>query len=204
MPCSVEDILKNYEYDPSIVQRIATRKVNLPLAIEPPNPEWPAQFEKIKSLIDGALGPVALSVNHVGSTSVPRLPAKAVIDIDLVVADPTDKDAYAPALERVGFQFILREPEWHEHRFFAMYEPYHCNLHVFKEGTAELVRHIIMKEWLIANDDDRELYARTKMEAAEMSNSLGEEVMDYNLRKENVIREILQRAFKAKGYLDHE
>ncbi|KAK1561691.1 grpb/dephospho-CoA kinase [Colletotrichum navitas] len=204
MPCSVEDILRNYEYDPSIIQRIATRKVKLALAIEPPNPEWPAQFEKIKSLIDGALGPVALSVNHVGSTSVPRLPAKAVIDIDLVVADPTDEDAYAPALERVGFQFLVREPEWHEHRFFAMYQPYHCNLHVFKEGTAELVRHIIMKEWLIANDDDRELYARTKMEAAEVSNSLREEVMDYNLRKENVIREILQRAFKAKGYLNHE
>ncbi|KAK2040764.1 UPF0157-domain-containing protein [Colletotrichum somersetense] len=204
MPCALEDILKNYEFDPSRVQRIATRKVKLALSIEPPNPEWPAQFEKLKSLIDAALGPVALSVNHVGSTSVPKLPAKAVIDIDLAVADPTDEDAYAPALERVGFQFLVREPEWHEHRFFAMYEPYHCNLHVFKEGTAELVRHIIMKEWLIANDDDRELYARTKMEAAEVSNSLGEEVMDYNLRKENVIREILQRAFKAKGYLNHE
>ncbi|KAK2056883.1 UPF0157-domain-containing protein [Colletotrichum caudatum] len=204
MPCSPEDVLKNYEFDPLRVQRIATRKVKLALSIEPPNPEWPAWFEKLKSLIDVALGPVALSVNHVGSTSVPKLPAKAVIDIDLAVADPTNEDAYAPALERVGFQFILREPEWHEHRFFAMYEPYHCNLHVFKEGTAELVRHIIMKEWLIANDDDRELYASTKMEAAKVSNSLGEDVMDYNLRKENVIREILQRAFKAKGYLNHE
>ncbi|KAK1962962.1 UPF0157-domain-containing protein [Colletotrichum sublineola] len=204
MLCSVEDILKNYEFDPSIIQRIATRKVKLALSIEPPNPEWPAHFEKLKSLIDAALGPVALSINHVGSTSVPKLPAKAVIDIDLAVADPTNEDAYVPALEQAGFQFLVREPPWHEHRFFAMYEPYHCNLHVFKEGTAELVRHLIMKEWLTTNDDDRELYARTKMEAAEVSNSLGEEVMDYNLRKENVIREILQRAFKAKGYLSHE
>ncbi|GJC90686.1 UPF0157 protein BH1888 [Colletotrichum liriopes] len=85
-----------------------------------------------------------------------------------------------------------------------MYEPYNCNLHVFKEGTAELIRHVIMKEWLMAHDDDRELYARAKIEAAEVSNSLGETVMDYNIRKENVIREILERAFKAKGYLDHE
>ncbi|KAK1973439.1 GrpB protein-domain-containing protein [Colletotrichum cereale] len=204
MPCSLEEILKDFNFDPSKVQRIATRKVKPVLSIEPPNPEWPAQFEEIKSRIDAALGPVALSANHVGSTSVHKLPAKAIIDIDLAVADPTDEDAYVPALEQVGFQFLLREPEWHEHRFFAMYEPYFCNLHVFKEGTAELVRHLVMKEWLIANDDDRELYARTKMEAAEVSNSLGEDVMDYNLRKENVIREILQRAFKAKGYLRHE
>ncbi|GKT50131.1 UPF0160 protein [Colletotrichum spaethianum] len=202
MPCSVEDIVKHYEYDPTIIQRIATRKFTPSLSIELPNPEWPAQFEKIKSLIDAALGPIAVSVTHVGSTSVLNLPAKAVIDIDLAVANPTDEDAYVPALEQVGFQFLIREPEWHEHRFFAMHEPYICNLHVFKEDTAELVRHVIMKEWLIAHDDDRELYARTKIKAAGVSNSLGETMNDYNLRKENVIREILERALRAKGYLD--
>ncbi|OLN94148.1 UPF0157 protein [Colletotrichum chlorophyti] len=130
-----------------------------------------------------------------------RLPAKAVIDIDLTVPDPSVEDDYVPALESVGFQFISREPEWHEHRFFAMCEPYHCNLHVFKPGTAELVRHVIMKEWLIEHDDDRELYARTKVGAADVSNSLGETVMEYNFRKETVIREILERAFRAKGYM---
>ncbi|WYZ36075.1 hypothetical protein EsH8_X_000722 [Colletotrichum jinshuiense] len=201
MSCSVEDILKHYEFDPSIIQRVAYRKFKPPLSIEPPNPEWPRYFEVIKSLIVGAIGPRALAITHVGSTSVPNLPAKDVIDVDLTVPNPTAEDDYVPALEAAGFQFILREPEWHEHRFFAMYEPYNCNLHVFKPGTAELERHIIMKEWLIAHDDDRDLYAKTKTEAAEVSNSLGETVMDYNLRKENVIREILERAFRAKGYM---
>ncbi|KAK1515605.1 uncharacterized protein CCOS01_12803 [Colletotrichum costaricense] len=140
-------------------------------------------------------------ISHVGSTSVPNLPAKDVIDIDLAVENPTDEAAYAPALEKAGFQFLLREPEWHEHRFFAMHRPFSCNLHVFKVGTAELARHLIMKEWLIEHDDDRDLYAKTKTEAAGMSNSLGETVMEYNFRKENVIRAILERAFKAKGYL---
>ncbi|KAK0372407.1 hypothetical protein CLIM01_10244 [Colletotrichum limetticola] len=201
MSCSIEEIVKHYEFDPTIIQRIATRTSKPALSIEPPNPEWPQQFQDIKSLIENAIGSVAVSISHVGSTSVPNLPAKDVIDIDLAVENPTDEAAYAPALEKAGFQFLLREPEWHEHRFFAMHRPFSCNLHVFKVGTAELARHLIMKEWLIEHDDDRDLYAKTKTEAAGMSNSLGETVMEYNSRKENVIRAILERAFKAKGYL---
>ncbi|KAJ0317139.1 hypothetical protein COL5a_011282 [Colletotrichum fioriniae] len=160
-----------------------------------------SKFQEIQSLIKNAVGTVAVSITHVGSTSVPNLPAKDVIDIDLAVENPSDEDAYAPALENAGFQFLIREPEWNEHRFFAMHKPYSCNLHVFKVGTAELARHLIMKEWLIEHDDDRDLYAKTKMEAAGVSNSLGETVGEYNFRKENVIRAILERAFKAKGYL---
>ncbi|KAL0933631.1 GrpB domain protein [Colletotrichum truncatum] len=201
LACPIEDILKHYEFDPTILERIAVRKAKQPLAIEPPNPAWPQQFEDLKSRISAALGPKALSISHVGSTSIPNLPAKDVIDIDLTVPDPTDEDDYAPALEAAGFQFLTRERGWHEHRFFAMHEPYFCNLHVFKPGTAELVRHQIMKEWLTSNEADRELYAKTKMEAAGISVGLGETVMQYNLRKENVIREILERAFRAKGYL---
>ncbi|KAH0430720.1 hypothetical protein CcaCcLH18_07635 [Colletotrichum camelliae] len=199
MSCPVEEIIKHYEYDPTIIQRIAKRKTKLPLAIEPPNPAWPEHFEFLKSRIIGAIGPTAVTISHVGSTSVPNLPAKAVIDIDLAIANPTAEDEYAPALEAAGFQFLIREPEWHEHRFFAMSEPYHCNLHVFKVGTAEMARHLIMKEWLTAHEDDKELYARAKFDAAGVSNGLGETVMEYNLRKENVIREILERAFRAKG-----
>ncbi|KAK1475921.1 hypothetical protein CTAM01_15587 [Colletotrichum tamarilloi] len=176
---------------------------------EHPNLHFPSNLQtpsghnisKTLSLIENAIGSVAVSISHVGSTSVPNLPAKDVIDIDLAVENPTDEAAYAPALEKAGFQFLLREPEWHEHRFFAMHRPFSCNLHVFKVGTAELARHLIMKEWLIEHDDDRDLYAKTKTEAAGMSNSLGETVMEYNFRKENVIRAILERAFKAKGYL---
>lgn len=201
MSCSVEDIIKHYEYDPSIIQRIAFRTSKLPLSIEPPNPAWPEHFKMLESRISDAIGTAAVSISHVGSTSVPDLPAKAVIDIDVAVADPAAEDDYAPALEAAGFQFLLREPEWHGHRFFAMSAPYHANLHVFKAGTAELVRHQIMKEWLTAHEDDRELYARAKAEAAGVSNGLGETMMEYNLRKEKVIRDILERALRAKGYL---
>ncbi|KAF9880300.1 hypothetical protein CkaCkLH20_02254 [Colletotrichum karsti] len=201
MSCSIEDIVNPIDDDPSKCQRIASRKVPIPLTIEPPNPAWPEHFELLRSRISDALGPTAVSISHVGSTSVPNLPAKNVIDIDLAVANPTAEDEYVPALEALGFQFLLREPEWHEHRFFVLSEPYFVNLHVFKVGTAEMARHLIMKEWLTAHEDDRELYARAKIEAAGASKGLGETIMQYTQRKDNVIQEILERAFRAKGYL---
>jgi GrpB-like predicted nucleotidyltransferase (UPF0157 family) len=205
MSASISDVLKHYEYDPTIVQRVGKRTfAKLPLKIEPANPAWPQHFETLKSLIQEALGPAALSINHVGSTAVPNLPAKAIIDVDLTVPDPTAEDTYIPALESAGFTFLTREPNWHEHRFFNTNSPYYCNLHVFAHGTAELVRHQIMKEWLTTNEEDRELYAQTKTKAMEESNLRGETVMQYNSRKEKVVREILERAFRAKGYLPPE
>ncbi|KAG8163564.1 hypothetical protein KVR01_006861 [Diaporthe batatas] len=205
MSPSIPDILKHYDYDPTRIERVGKRPFEkLPLRIEAPNPAWPQHFETLRALIDKALGSAALSINHVGSTAVPNLPAKAVIDIDLTFPDPSAEDAYVPALESVGFVFLTREPTWHEHRFFNTNKPYHCNLHVFAHGTAELVRHQIMKEWLIANEDDRDLYARTKSRAMEESILLGETVMQYNARKQKVVREVLERAFKARGFLPPE
>ncbi|CZT15614.1 related to GrpB domain protein [Ramularia collo-cygni] len=202
MEPTVEEILKHTEFDPSIVQRVANRKVKVPIAIVPPNPSWPAHFAHIKSIITTALPPsTALCISHVGSTSVPNLPAKAVIDIDLTISNPVAEENYVPALERAGFQFLFREPEWCQHRFFVMNEPYHCNLHVFRPGAAELVRHLIMRDWLISCEADRELYASVKMGAAEISARLGETQVEYNSRKQQVIRQILERAFRAKGYL---
>ncbi|RKK15899.1 hypothetical protein BFJ66_g10816 [Fusarium oxysporum f. sp. cepae] len=111
MTCSIQDVLKHYEYDPSIVQRVGKRTFEkLPLQIEPPDPAWPQQFQTLKSIIQEALGHKALSISHVGSTAVPNLPAKAIIDIDLTVPDPTAEATYIPALESKGFQFLTREP----------------------------------------------------------------------------------------------
>lgn len=205
MAPTVEELLKFYEYDPSLVQRISHRKVPVPIAILPYNSFWPAHFEQIKSIIATALAHLpAICISHVGSTSVSGLPAKAIIDIDLTVPNPTAEEDYVPALERAGFQFLLREPEWNQHRFFVMSEPHHCNLHVFHPGAAELVRHQVMREWLKSCEADRELYARVKMEAANISAGLGETQMEYNARKQQVVREILERAFRAKGYLPPE
>ncbi|KAH7318217.1 grpb/dephospho-CoA kinase [Stachybotrys elegans] len=200
MEPSREDIVKHYVYDPDLVQRVAYRKVQTPLDIVDPDPTWPEQFEQLKARIESAIGPTMVSIAHVGSTSVPSLAAKAIIDIDLAVQDITDEASYVAALEAAGFHFLAREPLWWEHRFFCCYDP-PAHLHVWPPSSPEMVRHRIMKEWLMEHEDDRELYVKAKKEASRVSKSEGETMMQYNLRKEQVIRAILEKALKHHGYI---
>jgi GrpB-like predicted nucleotidyltransferase (UPF0157 family) len=172
---------------------IISTRPQIPIEIVDYDPSWPTAFASIAERIKSSLGPKALTVNHVGSTSVPGLPAKAIIDVDLVVSDPTAEDDYVPALQAAGFQFLFREPNWYQHRFFWLAEPY-ANLHVFGPGAMELSRHQQFREWLIAHPEDRELYVRAKRDAAKQSRENGESVQEYNFRKENAIEEIMVRA----------
>ena len=86
----------------------------------------------MKVRIRNALGELALEVEHVGSTSVPGLPAKPIIDIDLIVPDSGDEASWLPPLERAGFVLKVREPWWYEHRCLRFDDP-RCNLDVFSE-----------------------------------------------------------------------
>lgn len=201
MAPSLDALLKHYEFDPTLLERVSFRKSKPPLAIVESDPTWPKTFAVFKDRIKSVLGDTALEIRHVGSTSIAGLPAKAVVDIDLIVKDVTDEASYAPALERVGFQFLAREPHWHQHRFFCGYEPMSVNLHVWGPDCPETERHRIFTEWLRQNEKDRILYVGVKRAAAEESNRHGEDVMAYNFRKEETIREILQRAFVDIGYL---
>jgi GrpB-like predicted nucleotidyltransferase (UPF0157 family) len=196
-PAEIRWITNQIDWQPSYIQRVSMRQP-LPIEIVEPDPAWPATFELVASRIRDALGPVAVSVLHVGSTSVPGLPAKAVIDIDLVVPDPTDEAAYVPMLEKAGFQFLFREPEWYERRFFGLLEPY-TNLHVFGPSSAEPVRHAMFRDWLKTHPEDREIYAAVKRESAAASLEAGETGSQYNARKNVVIKEIYARIFKAHG-----
>ena len=142
-----------------------------------------------------------LQLEHVGSTSVPGLAAKPVIDIDLTVADPDREPDYVPALETIGFRLMIREPWWHGHRMLRAEEP-PCNLHVFGFDSPELIRHRIFRDWLRGNPGDRDRYAVAKRQAAAEANAAGEHVVQYNARKQQVIREIYRRAFAAAGLLE--
>lgn len=196
----VAALLKHHDFDPSLLERISRRKEGYEIKICDYDAQWPAQFEALKSRLEAALGSTALLIDHVGSTSVPGLPAKAMIDIDLTVRDVEDEASYVPALEAAGFQFLLREPYWHQHRFFCAYEPM-CNLHVWGPGSIETVRHKLFRDWLKDHADDREAYAQTKRESADITNQEGGSGMDYNLKKEDYIRGLLTKIFKAHGYI---
>jgi GrpB-like predicted nucleotidyltransferase (UPF0157 family) len=165
-----------------------------------PDPRWPDVFVSLASRIREALGPRALDIEHVGSTSVPGLPAKPVIDIDLTVANSAAETAWLPSLEAAGFELVIREPWWHEHRCLVTDRP-RSNLHVFSPDCPEPIRHRIFRDWLIEHPEDQALYRDAKLGAAAQANAMGEHVMDYNARKEPVIRAIYDRAFRAAGLL---
>jgi GrpB-like predicted nucleotidyltransferase (UPF0157 family) len=166
-----------------------------------PDPDWPRQYGLLAARIREALGWRALQLEHVGSTSVPGLAAKPIIDIDLTVADPGREQDYVPPLEAAGFRLAIREPWWYGHRVLRAGEP-PGNLHVFGFDSPELVKHRIFRDWLRGNPGDRDRYAAAKRQAAGEATAAGEHVMQYNARKQQVIREIYQRAFTAAGLLE--
>jgi GrpB-like predicted nucleotidyltransferase (UPF0157 family) len=102
-----------------------------------------------------------LRVEHTGSTSVPGLPAKPIVDIVLAVADSAKEGEYVPALEKAGYQIRIREPGWYEHRMFKG-PGTDVNLHVFSSDCPEIDRMLAFRDWLRINAIDRELYARCK------------------------------------------
>jgi GrpB-like predicted nucleotidyltransferase (UPF0157 family) len=163
---------------------------------------WPQDFERVAARVRAALGDPVLELHHIGSTSVPGLPAKPFIDIDLVVADPADEAAYIPALVAVGFVHRIREPWWHEHRLLRHDDPT-TNLHVFGPDCPEVVRTTMFRDWLRSHPADRASYAEAKRAAAAEMNGRpgGGTGMDYNRHKEPVVREIYARMFRAHGLL---
>ena len=97
-----------------------------------------------------------MQIEHGGSTSVPGLAAKPIIDLLLVVADSAEEDAYAPALEAAGYVLRIREPGWYEHRLFKGPDT-DINLHVFSSGCPEIDRMLLFRDWLRSNAADRDL-----------------------------------------------
>ena len=170
------------------------------VSVVEPDPDWPQWYQIVAERIRDALGWRVLDLNHVGSTAVPGLPSKPIIDIDLTVADPSDEESYVPALEAVGFELRVREPWWFEHRMLRATD-IRCNLHVFGYDSPELIKHRIFRDWLRGNPDEAAFYASVKQDAATASNAAGEDVGEYNRRKQDAVHAIYNRAFRAMGLL---
>jgi GrpB-like predicted nucleotidyltransferase (UPF0157 family) len=156
--------------------------------------EWPRRYQIAAAYIRATLGEVMLDIEHIGSTSVQGLAAKDVIDIDLTVADPDDEDVYVPQLARLGYTLTVREPYWHQHRCLRLAEP-RVNVHVFEPDCPETVRHRMFRDWLRDHPEDRARYENAKRAATPGRGN----VMDYNARKQETIRAIYDRLFRAAG-----
>ena len=165
-----------------------------PVRLVESHPRWPALFDREAARIRQALGNRALVIEHVGSTAVPGLAAKPIIDIALVVADSGDESAYVPALEEVGYRLRLRTPDWEQHRMFKGPDT-EVNLHVFSPGSNEVERLVSFRDHLRADAADRERYAAEKRQLAERRWAFMQHYAD---AKSGVVEDILTRAHRTR------
>jgi GrpB-like predicted nucleotidyltransferase (UPF0157 family) len=138
-----------------------------PIEIIPYDPSWPARFSGWRDRIATALGLTAIRIEHVGSTSVPGLPAKPVIDIQISVANVAEEDGYLGRLQSAGLQLRTRESG---HRFLRPLAgwPREVHAHVCEVGSAWEREHLLFRDYLREHSPDRDAYADSKYEAARL------------------------------------
>lgn len=152
--------------------------------------QWPVRFEQEQMKLWYALRTEALRVEHVGSTSVPGLVAKPIVDILVVLADVEDEDRYLPALDRAGYLLRVREPG---HRMLRTPE-LDVHVHLWPEDAPEVEATLAFRDRLRADSNDRELYATTKRELARQD---WPSMNHYAEAKTDVITAILGRAWAS-------
>lgn len=167
---------------------------NAPITLEEYNSNWPKLYEAEAQKVRSVLGDKVLQLEHVGSTSVPGLCAKPIIDMLLVVENSADESAYVPFLEEAGYTLRIREPDWYEHRLFKGPNT-DINLHVFSKDAEEIARMLRFRDWLRKNKKDRDKYAETKRRLAQR---VWRHVQHYADAKTAVIQDILDRAELGK------
>lgn len=165
------------------------------IVVEDYDPAWPERFRREAAKIRAALGEVARAVEHIGSTSVPGLAAKPIIDILLVVEDSSDELSYVPALEEAGYTLRVRERDFHEHRMLRTAAK-DVHVHVYSPDSPEIERYLLLRDRLRNYDEERELYDRTKRELA---NESWPTMQHYSEAKTEVVEGIIARAAAARN-----
>jgi GrpB-like predicted nucleotidyltransferase (UPF0157 family) len=169
---------------------VDSEPTSTPIVLADYDPNWPVLYEREQRRIRAILGDRVVRIDHVGSTSVPGLAAKPVIDILLVVPDSSEEPDYVPDLEAAGYVLRVREPDWYEHRLFKGPDT-DINLHVHSPASPEIRRHLVFRDRLRDNTEERDLYLRTKRELAARE---WKYVQHYADAKTEVIEDILARA----------
>ncbi len=169
--------------------------LNSTIYLAPYDAEWPRLFERESERIRATLGARILLLEHAGSTSVPGLSAKPIIDIVLAVADSADEPAYVPLMEDAAYVLRVREHDWHEHRLFKGPDT-DINLHTFTIGCIEIERMLGFRDHVRSDDTDRQLYGQTKRELAARTWRYTQHYAD---AKTLVVEDILTRSGVSAG-----
>lgn len=131
------------------------------------DPTWPRLFSSEAAKIRGALGDLAIDLHHVGSTAVPGLRSKPIVDILVTVADIADLPAYRAPLERIGYAFTCHA-EFPDFHFFGRprRRPRRYHVHVCQSGSVHERRHLAVRDYLSSHPQEARQYGSIKAEAA--------------------------------------
>ena len=162
--------------------------------------EWVAKFRLHKDIIVGVLGRVALSIEHIGSTSVPGLAAKPIIDVLVVVPDSGSEETYLPDLEKAGYELRVREPEFDEHRMVRTTDK-DVHIHIFSPDSKEIEKYLVFRNWLRQNVKDRARYEAVKRSLAERDWS---DMNKYAEAKSEVVENILSFAMSKELAINND
>lgn len=171
------------------------KAANDPVVIVDYNPLWPKQFETLRSRLANVLGGLALTIEHVGSTAVPGLAAKPILDIDALLRSPDDLQRAIAALGAIGYQHRgdLEIPG--REAFHAPPGDFRHHLYVCPNNT-EYQRHIAFRDHLRSHPQDVNAYTNLKRELAIRFRNDREA---YNNAKSDFVESILRKSAKEKA-----
>ena len=157
------------------------------IKVIPYSPDWPKRFEKEKQKIQAALGRYVEYIDHIGSTAVPGLSAKPIIDIQVSVADPDDESKLLLQMQKQGYVLRVREKG---RRMFRTPE-LDVHIHVCKVSSDWERRHLLFRDWLRHDSADRKAYQKLKERLAKED---WRTMNHYAGAKSDLIREITSHA----------
>jgi len=183
-----------------------------PVIVTGYDPEWPVWFEALARVYRRALSGLGVTVEHVGSTSVPGLAAKPILDIDLVIPSSTVLPEVRERLAALGYRHegdrgirgresfacddddVPRDGNDVRPELRVRWPAHH--LYVCVAGASELERHLRFRDWLRAHPDDADAYARLKRRLAEVH---GDDREHYTDGKSELIERILSSAGRSRS-----
>jgi GrpB-like predicted nucleotidyltransferase (UPF0157 family) len=162
-----------------------------PVIIVPYDPQWSSRFQQLAEKLRGALQSNALRIDHIGSTSIPGLAAKPVIDIQISVAALEPVDAYGRALELLGYVFRADNTDLSKRYFREKPGTRRTHIHVRQAGSWGEQLNLLFRDYLRIHEQDASRYAQVKMELAEIYRN---DRIKYVDGKVEIIWEILMKA----------
>ena len=162
-----------------------------PIVVVPYDPAWPALFTRLAAPMRAALGDVALRIDHIGSTAVPGLDAKPIIDIQISVAALEPVDTFQLPLERLGYEFRTGNDDRSKRYFRERPGDRRTHIHVRCAGNWSEQFRLLFRDYLRHSEEDAAEYARVKYA---LSEQYRHDRPGYVEAKSDIIWEITRRA----------